>query len=308
MATAEGGLAGIAHDLYALAPGEFIAARNARAKRAKAEGEAELASAVATLRKPSVAAWLVNLMVRQLPERIGDLLALGDELLEAQEAMDAAALRTLTRQRRALTAAVAKEGAALAEELGQKVTTPVIELVQATLHAAMTSDVAAEAVRSGVLLTPLEATGLDDVDLTEALALPLGVMSGRLHTPPPRADAPADLAARRAAAKAKAAKEVTDARAEVAGAEMAAAKTGKAMRARKDKVRTLQAQVLQLRAELEELLRQVEALEDRLEPITADLETAQDAYAKAEAMDIAARAAVEKAEHRLARARAATKA
>jgi hypothetical protein len=307
MTTAGRGLAGIARDLYGVAPGEFTAARNARAKRAKAEGDPELAKAVAALRKPNVAAWVVNMMVRQLPERIGELVALGDEIGDAQDAMDAATLRTLTKQRRMLTAAVAKEGAALAEEMGQKVSAVVIEQVQATLHAAMTSDVAGEAVRSGVLLGPIEATGLDVVDLKEALAVPLSVLSGRVQVTEDRPDAPTDLSARRASARAKAAKEVTDAKAELAGSEAVAVRTGKAMRARKDKVRTLQAQVLQVRAELDELLRQVDALEDKLEPITAELESAQHSYAEAEAMDIAAKAAVERAERRLTKARAAAK-
>lgn len=303
MTTAEGGLAGVARDLYGVTPGEFIAARNARAKRAKAEGDPELAAAVGALRKPSVAAWVVNMMVRQLPERIGDIVALGDEISDAQDAMDAAELRVLTKQRRALTAAVAKEGAALAAELGHKVSAAVTEQVQDTLNAAMTSDHAGEAVRSGVLLTALEPTGFGDTSVTEALGVPFGVLSGRADVAPPR-QGPTDLNARRASARAKSAKAVTDARAFLASSEAVAVKTGKTMRARKDKVRTVQAQVLQLRAELDELLRQVESLEEKLEPITADLESAQAAYADAEAMDIAAKAAVEKAQRRLDEARA----
>lgn len=305
MTTAEGALAGIAHDLYGLPPGEFTAERNTRAKRAKAEGEPELAAAVGALRKPNMAAWVVNLMVRQLPERIGDLVTLGDELRSAQDDLDAATLRSLTRQRRTLTATVAQEGADLAAEMGQKVSTVVTEQVQATLHAAMTDEVAASAVRSGVLLGPIEATGLDEVDLTEALAIPLAEAGAPRTAAAPKNDAPTDLSARRASAKAKAAKEVTGAKSELAVAEAAAIKTGKTMRARKDKVRTLQAQVLQLRAELDELLRQVSSLEDKLDPVARDLETAQDAFAEAEAIDIAAAAAVEKAQRHLAKARAA---
>lgn len=306
MTTAERALAGIAHDLYGLPPGEFTAARNARAARAKSEGDTELAAAVKALRKASVAGWVVNLMVRQLPERIDDLVALGEELRSAQDDLDAATLRALTTQRRKLTATVAREGAELAAELGQKVTPAVTEQVQATLHAAMTDEVAGTAVRSGVLLGSLAATGLDEVDLTDALALPLELIGLPAEAAArERSAAPTDLSARRASNKAKAAKEVTEAKADLAVAEAAATKTGKVMRARKDKVRTLQAQVLQLRAELDELLREVNALEERLEPLSADLEAAQDTFAEAEAMDIAAAAAVEKAEKRLARARAA---
>lgn len=303
MTTADPSLAAVAHDLYGLPPAEFTAARNARAARAKSEGEPDLAAAVKALPKPSVAAWVVNLMVRQLPERIGDLVALGEELRSAQDEMDATALRALTTQRRALTSSVAREGARLATELGQNVTASVTEQVQGTLHAAMTDEVAAQAVRTGLLRATIAATGLDDVDLTDALAIPLP--DGVWRAPPGDRSAPTDLSARRASAKARAAKEVTDAKAELTVAEAAATKTGKVLRARNDKVRTLQAQVLHLRAELDELLREVGALEDRIEPVAADLEKAQDASADADAMDLAARAAVEKAEHRLSRARAA---
>ncbi len=303
--TASGELVEIARDLYGLPPGEFTAARNARAARAKTEGDGVLAAAVKALPKASVAAWVVNLMVRQLPERIGDLVALGEELRSAQDEMDAATLRALTAQRRTLTATVAREGATLASELGQRVSSVVTEQVQGTLHAAMTDERAAQAVRSGVLVSTIEATGLDDVDLSRSLAVPIDAASGAPSTP--RADAPTDLSARRASARAKAAKEVTDAKAELTVAEAAAAKTGKIVRARKDKVRTLQAQVLQLRAELDELLREVESLEDRLDPLTADLQSAQDATAEADAMDLAAQAAVEKAKHRLSRAQASAR-
>jgi len=305
MTTAASALAGIAHDLYGLPPAEFTAARNARAKRAKSEGDPELAAAVTALRKPGAAAWVVNLMVRQLPERIGDLVALGEEFRVAQDGLDAATLRTLTSQRRALTATVAREGGALADELGHRVTAPVTEQVQATLHAAMTDERAAAAVRSGLLVAPLAATGLDDVDLTDALALPLDDLADAAPSSAPAS--PTDLSARRASAKAKAAKEVTEAKAALATAEAAAGKTGKTMRARKERMRALQAQVLQLRAELDELLRTVTALEEKLDPLTSDLATAQDGYAEAEAIDLAAQAAVEKAEHRLSRARAATR-
>lgn len=307
MTTAEGGLPGIAHDLYGVAPGEFIATRDARAKRAKTEGDPELAKAIGALRKPSVAAWVINVLIRELPERIGELVALGDEMEDARRDEDTGALRELSRQRRRLTAAVAQEGADLAADRGQKISAAVTEQVQSTLHAAMASENAGQAVRSGVLVSSLAATGLELVDITGALGVPFGVMSGHLASPTTHESAPTDLPARRAAAKAKANREVTDAKAEVTGAEMAAAKTGKTMRAKKAKVRDLQAQVLQLRAELDEVLRQAEALETKLDPLAQNLEAAQTSYAHAEAEDLAAQAAIEKAQRRLTRAREAAR-
>ena len=59
----------VAQELYALVPEEFTAARNARAKEAKAAGDAELAAQVQALRKPTAGAWLLNQLVRRTPTR-----------------------------------------------------------------------------------------------------------------------------------------------------------------------------------------------------------------------------------------------
>ncbi|MGH9179173.1 MAG: hypothetical protein ACRD0N_11565 [Acidimicrobiales bacterium] len=45
------------HDLYALDPEEFTAARNELAKQLRAEGRRDHATAVGKLRRPSVTAW-----------------------------------------------------------------------------------------------------------------------------------------------------------------------------------------------------------------------------------------------------------
>ena len=67
-------------------------------------------AAVKALRKPSVAAWVVNLLVRREAEQVEQVLAVGAALREAQEGMDGAELRALTKQRRQLTSAVTAPG------------------------------------------------------------------------------------------------------------------------------------------------------------------------------------------------------
>ena len=57
-------------DLFALPPAEFIAARDALAKRLKADGDATRAAEVKALRRPSVAAWAVNQVARRKPELV----------------------------------------------------------------------------------------------------------------------------------------------------------------------------------------------------------------------------------------------
>ena len=71
--------------LYGLAPTEFTAARNARAKELK-QDDPELAAAVAALPKPSVAAAALNELLREDPSEVRALIQSGKRLRQAQEA------------------------------------------------------------------------------------------------------------------------------------------------------------------------------------------------------------------------------
>lgn len=154
----------IAAELYALPPAEFTAARNARAARA----DRTLAARIKTLRKPSVAAWAVNVLARA-----GDLaeaLDLAQALREAQDDLDAAELSRLSRQRRALVAGLARQAATLAADQGVAVSAAARDEVEKTLNAAVMDAGAAGAVMSGRLVRTLEATGFDQVDVDGAVA------------------------------------------------------------------------------------------------------------------------------------------
>src|SRR6478752_676986 len=89
----------IAVELYALAPEQFTAARDSAAKHARDDGDRDLAATIKHWRRPSLGAWLVNQLVRVHPDELDDLLDLGAALREAQDALDGAELRTLSRQR-----------------------------------------------------------------------------------------------------------------------------------------------------------------------------------------------------------------
>jgi hypothetical protein len=86
--------------LFALSPREFIAARDARVAALKKEKRAPLAGRLKLLRRPTVAAWCVNLLARAEPDELRALVDLGAELGQAQQDGDAAALRQLGRRRR----------------------------------------------------------------------------------------------------------------------------------------------------------------------------------------------------------------
>lgn len=158
-----------ANELYALAPAEFTAARNARAAEVRADDRA-LSDAIKALRRASPAAWVAGLVVRQRRADLDEALALGEAQRAAQDALDRGEITRLQRERRRVVTALAREGGALAAEAGHPVTTAVIDDVAETLQAAMSDPQAADALRTGRLLRALEAVGFEAVDLTDAVA------------------------------------------------------------------------------------------------------------------------------------------
>ena len=60
-------------DLFDLPVGEFVKARDALVRRRKADGAREEAATVKAMRRPTMAAWAVNQVVRGNPE-VGDRL------------------------------------------------------------------------------------------------------------------------------------------------------------------------------------------------------------------------------------------
>lgn len=172
----------IADELYALAPDRFTAARDQAAKAAR-DDDRDLAAAIKQWRRPSIGAWLVNTVART--DRLDELLDLGAALREAQRTLDGAELRAMSRQRHQVIRGLSE----LAHELtGKQPSDAAQREFEATLEAALADDAAAEAVRTGRLMRPLTSTGLEPVDLTDAVAAPD-------HAPAPRRAAPAKKAA-----------------------------------------------------------------------------------------------------------------
>ena len=149
----------VADELYALPPEQFTAARNARALAAKAAGDREVAARIAALRKPTVLGWLVNLMVRELPEEIGGFLDLGDALREATATLSGPELRQLSGQRHRLVQAFVRQARELARQAGYRITEDVARGLEETLAAALTDPAVAEQLRTGRLTSGLTPTG-----------------------------------------------------------------------------------------------------------------------------------------------------
>jgi hypothetical protein len=293
-------LLAIADELYGLPLEEFTPARDAKVKELKTDKE--LAAAVKRLKKPSVAAWVVNLFVRREAEQVEQVIAVGGALREAQEGMDGAELRALTKQRRQLTSAVTEQARTLARDEGLKVTQAVADQVEATLTAAMLDPSCAQAVRSGLLTAALRATGVDEVDVAAAVALPdaLGFSASpttaeqpappELHVVPDDEDT---AAARRREAAEQA----------LADAEEQVSETESALAEATTSVEELQARSLQLQSEIDETRRKLSELEDSAEETDEELEEAESAQGEASTAHAAAvktRDAAQKALDKLA--------
>jgi hypothetical protein len=143
--------------LYGLALEQFVAERDALAKQLRAEGDRAAADEVRALRKPTRAAWAVNVAVRAHPEEAGALAEAARGLADAQRELlaggDASVLREAgERARRAVDALAARAGAAGGSGAAA-------EKIRATLHAATVDpDVLAEVV-AGRLVAEREASG-----------------------------------------------------------------------------------------------------------------------------------------------------
>jgi hypothetical protein len=144
-------------DLYGIEPEEFVPARDAIVRELKRTDKAAAAE-VARLRRPTVAAYGINVVAREHPAEVAALLAAGERLRKAQEKAlrgDAGALRAATEERRKAVAAVAD---LVAEVLGDRASAQA-GAVSATLEAATVDEDVAEVVRAGRLDKERSAAG-----------------------------------------------------------------------------------------------------------------------------------------------------
>lgn len=142
-----------ADELYAGAPEGFVARRAELVRQARARQDRSSASAIQALRRPTRAAWLVNLLARSATVDLTALLDLAPILRDAQVRGDGAALRELSTQRRRSIDRLTRR----ARELGREHQHPPAEAslgeVAATLQAALADPEIAEQVRRGRLAT-----------------------------------------------------------------------------------------------------------------------------------------------------------
>jgi hypothetical protein len=256
-------LAEVASQLYGLAPDRFTAARNEQASAAGRDGDKELGARIRRLPKPPVAAWVVNLLVRRSADELEQVLELGTLLRRASDELDRSDLQELSRQRQKLVAAVARRGAELSEGLGQPVSSSASREVEQTLHAAMADEDAANAVRTGCLVRSLNATGLEPVELSGAVAVDGVVPAQTASRTPQKADSKRAEQTRRRERE----RERQQAKELAAQAEEVAAHA----RAEAD---TLQSRLAELDEHREDLDRELHQVRDQVSQLESELRSA----------------------------------
>jgi hypothetical protein len=164
-------------DLYGAPLEQFVSARGALARELRKQGRREEAAEVASLRKPSVAAWAVNQLVRTQPRSISELFQVGDELQEAHRTAaagrgDGGTLREAAQRERAAVEVLMEATRGLLTSEGHELSATIIERVADTLRAAALDSDARASVSHGRLERELRHVGLGVIDAGAATAPP----------------------------------------------------------------------------------------------------------------------------------------
>jgi hypothetical protein len=253
--------------LYALPAQEFIQARDAAARAAT---DSNLADALRSLRKPSKAAWLANLLAREDPAGATALVELGAQLRKAQQDLDGARMRTLSKQRRELIQELRRKVDALGNEtISDSIGRQLEDIFQAAL-----ADPGA-----GAAFTGARISGLPDSADVDPFA---GIPSGRPKKQPKKqqqaqpertpANEQGELRAARAAER-----EAADA---ARKAQAAAKKVRSRVLDRTSALQDLENEITRTRSELSGLRKELRAAEHSAELAERKLDEARARFAK----------------------------
>jgi hypothetical protein len=156
----------VAQEIYGLSPEEFTERRNARAKEIIAAGNRELGAEVRRLPKPTVSAWLANMLVRTRAARVTELVALGQELREAQSQGARADMRRVQDRRREIIRDLVAAASQCATEAGHSMGSQVQRQLEDTLEAAVADPESAALLKAGTLSSPLAFIGFGGMNAT----------------------------------------------------------------------------------------------------------------------------------------------
>ena len=205
--------------LFELPLAEFIPARDALVKRARAGGQSDLAERIKALRKPSVAAWVVNRLARERELDVQRLLKAGEAVASAQAQAAKGSAAAFPEARDEEQRALERLADAAREILeGEGVGATAVERAVRTLRAGSLTEEGRELLKQGRLTEELEPPGFEA--LAGLASAPARATRGRAA---PRASRAADERAERRRAIAEARQRVRELRAEERDLEKAAA-------------------------------------------------------------------------------------
>jgi hypothetical protein len=288
-------------ELFAAAREEFTALRDTWVKRARSDGDDDLAGKLQRVRRPTVAAWLVNQVSRAYPGETAELADIGEALRQAHQTLAGDRLRSLSRQRHDLIQVLSGHARSLAADAGHPATDTALDQAQDIWTSAVADEEVADAVRAG-RLSAAPTPGSSEDWLTAATITPLPSVPPRPATPRPAPssrprEAPSRPDARERAESRRAVQEATrardSARKAAAGAEREAAQAEQEAENAADTV-------VELRDEIRELSQRLNDLRDRATQANEDEREARRQATAARKAAAAADRAVTEAEQHLA--------
>lgn len=154
----------ISQDLYRLPPRDFTAVRNKRVSEARKKGNTKLADALKSLQKPTIGAWLANLLAHERSEDLERLIRLSGELRKDRDSAHGELVRRVSKEKQDAIANLLEDAISMAARVGQSVSGAAALDLETTLDAAFADSNAAGSVRDGRLTTALRYSGLGFAD------------------------------------------------------------------------------------------------------------------------------------------------
>jgi hypothetical protein len=187
------------------------------ATEARDTGQKDLASSLKKLRKPSVGAWLANLLVLEQSRDVEQLVDLGAEL-RAPKQLEGEQIRRVSKEKGSVVSKLVRDATSKASREGQSASGAALLELEATLDAAFADPQAAEILLQGRLSSGLHYSGLGFGEE----ALRESTTDAKKPASAPRPRSAAKIAAERALAKAQ--HQVTEADAQLKRARQAVTK------------------------------------------------------------------------------------
>jgi DNA repair exonuclease SbcCD ATPase subunit len=280
-------------ELYATPPPDFVSRREELAAEAKAEGRMEDALLIHAARRPTLAAWAANMLLRSQPVASQRFLELGRALREAYRTLDVEGIKELSDQRRNIVSTLSRQAAALAREAGHPLSDAAQQDVASTLHAVLADQDAADRWATGRLQSALTPP----VDFPSTAATAATAATGGASRKPVRAP----TAPRSSPTRAK--DELAQRRRQRQEQLAQARKVAKAADQRLRKQRAAQddadASMEQARGRHDQARQQVSAAEEQLRRAREEFQEAEQEQQAAEERCLAAADAVARAERAL---------